>query len=69
MSLTRVVTIVIGVVMFAYAATWRAGVNAQESAALTLEIEDHVAMPIAGKLVGAETPNESALSRTPCFRA
>src|SRR5688572_9973817 len=30
---------------------------------LTIEIEDLIAMPITGKLVGAETPNESALSR------
>jgi hypothetical protein len=28
-----------------------------------LEIEDYVAMPITGKLEGAETPNESALAR------
>src|SRR5215204_2094537 len=30
---------------------------------LTIELEDHVAMPVLGKLVGAETPNESSLAR------
>src|SRR5918993_609884 len=30
---------------------------------LTIELEDHVAMPVTGKLVGAQTPNESSLSR------
>jgi Glucose / Sorbosone dehydrogenase len=35
---------------------------------LTIEIEDHVAMPITGKLVGAETPNESSLSRVNAIR-
>jgi glucose/sorbosone dehydrogenase len=35
---------------------------------LTIELEDTVAMPITGKLVGAETPNESALSRVNAIR-
>lgn len=35
---------------------------------LTIEIEDHVTMPITGKLVGAETPNESSLSRVNAIR-
>jgi hypothetical protein len=30
---------------------------------LTIELEDHVAMPITGKLEGAQTPDESSLSR------
>jgi glucose/sorbosone dehydrogenase len=35
---------------------------------LTIEIEDFIEMPITGKLVGAETPNESALSRVNAIR-
>ena len=35
---------------------------------LTIEIEDFVTMPITGKLVGAETPNESSLSRVNAIR-
>ena len=35
---------------------------------LTIELEDTVTMPITGKLVGAETPNESALSRVNAIR-
>src|SRR3989337_2069294 len=35
---------------------------------LTIELEDFIAMPITGKLVGAETPNESSLSRVNAIR-
>ena len=44
------------------------GASAQTPSPLTIEIEDHVAMPITGKLEGAQTPNESALSRVNAIR-
>jgi hypothetical protein len=47
---------------------WRGGAAAQAPADMTLEIEDYVAMPITGKLVGAATANESALSRVNAIR-
>src|SRR5688572_27505431 len=35
---------------------------------LTIELEDHVAMPITGKLEGAQTPNGSSLARVNAIR-
>ena len=49
-------------------ALWRISVAAQAPAEMTLEIEDFVAMPVTGKLEGAQTPNESALSRVNAIR-
>jgi hypothetical protein len=54
MSLTRAVTLAIALVMGA-CTLWSIRAVAQAPAAMTLEIEDYVAMPITGKLVGAET--------------
>ena len=67
MSLNRVLTIAIAIPITA-SSVWHIGFAAQAPAAMTLEIEDHVAMPITGKLVGAETPNESSLSRVNAIR-
>jgi hypothetical protein len=49
-------------------ALWSAGAAAQAPAGLVLELQDYVEMPITGKLEGATTPNESALSRINAIR-
>ena len=67
MSLTRVVNLAIALVMAA-GVLRHVTTSAQAPAVMTLEIEDYVAMPITGKLVGAETANESALSRVNAIR-
>ena len=66
------------VVVIVAVALWNVGTAAQAppaapappaAATMTLEIEDHVAMPITGKLDGGTgTPNEAALSRVNAIR-
>jgi len=51
---TRGVSLAMAFVMAA-CVLWRVSVAAQAPAEMTLEIEDYMAMPITGKLVGAET--------------
>jgi hypothetical protein len=58
----RLLCVIAGVV-----AVWSAGSSAQAPQGLTLELEEHVAMPILGKPEGP-TANESALSRINAIR-
>src|SRR5688572_3342559 len=67
MPMSRFVVPAIAIAVGAYS-SWFVGASAQAPAPLTIEIEDHVAMPITGKLEGAQTPNESSLSRVNAIR-
>ena len=56
-------TLIVCTILWAASGLAQAPAGSPRAAGLTIELDDHVTMPITGKLEGAATANESALSR------